>query len=89
MTSRSTLPDKFNKYRNNRADMKHYKLIIEIGSNVTDIMHLECVQGVFKNFAGELIYQVNTTQSSITYAVKGDLICQDYEECWHVVSNRV
>lgn len=66
--------------------MRQYKQSIQIGNNVTDIMRMECVQGVFKNFAGQLVYQVNCHQSSITYAGQGDWICQDHDGCWNVVT---
>lgn len=68
--------------------MKKFKMTIQIGKNVTDIINLPCVESVRKNFEQKLVYAVKTVCSSIYYAMEGDLICQDYDNSWHVLTDK-
>jgi len=70
-----------------------YKQQIQIGDNVTDILKLPCVEGVFKvksyggvkePHEGELRYCL--TQNHCTQiARKGDWLCEGYDGRWTVI----
>ncbi|MBQ9532651.1 MAG: hypothetical protein IJR71_01625 [Prevotella sp.] len=63
-----------------------FKQAVRIGSNVTDIMKLECVKCVTKQPCPETTgYKYHLYDGNI--AVKGDWLCEDYAGQWHILKD--
>ncbi len=65
---------------------------VQIGSNVTDIMNLPCVQSCMKandrHGMEWLIYRVKCG-SHVELAEETDYICQDQQGGWHVLDKEM
>lgn len=61
-----------------------YRQMIQIGSNVTSIMKLQCVSSCRKKLDGSLYYVLDIwgDDGNRLEARQGDWLCQDYDGVW-------
>ena len=73
--------------------MKEYKQCIRIGRNITDIFNLPCVIEIKKLVNGKPLYTIAASDDNGKYmqdlAETGDWLCQDNNEKWHVLTDKV
>jgi hypothetical protein len=73
--------------------MAHYKQAIQIGSNMTDIFRLPCVDAIQKidngnSFVAVLRWVFDGSGYLRQFAFQGEWLCMDSEERWYVLTNQ-